>query len=658
MQKLNLLSKLAGNRPPMSRPLPTPSPIPAEYPSEERPWVNQRATPQQLQEWGVNPDDFMVGGGRMNFAAGGAKPIAGGSGSTIQAGSSAAASATPTVKPKIKLPVAGGVQKAGSLLREMLKAAYTSLNGEWGRPTGVRQQRENPYQTMEARRERAGQMANHIQQTYTAPPPIGTQDNMPSMPKAPSPFLRDKEYGEASRASDYVMQLRNARQQADIAQGFNANPQALRQVNQSYQTQGHSPQAQQAYGNMTQGANRAANYVQAKQQLLQKNPNLANADHADNKEFISSLKSTYGDNYKQHMENNPQELMKHYDKFTATQAQNAESRRAATREALPYGAPLSASEAANPVPPPKVIPVGSTMPPMDRSRVNHDGLWKYDTLGSPARLNVNGEQITDQHAVDNQEVRNSSAPQPVAAGTDPDFVPDENNQGDPNYGKPPAPASNNVAAPAQPPASNFQPIKSTAFSTPAKLDIGTGGGAPTQPNINVPAPHPIQPSKTASHEDYEQIWQGVFDQLRKEGANEDFLMGMMKEAFDLNGFVQPIANAIKPVGDYLKGLSNPTDITGEPTNRHQIIPNVDNRLLGGILGAGGGLGLANLLGMDEGAGKFIFPAIGGLLGSGGLSSAMNHWKDQPGFGHNKVPLLTASQYRANPLVDASSAVKN
>ena len=162
MQKLNLLSKLAGNRPPMSRPLPTPSPIPAEYPSEERPWVNQRATPQQLQEWGVNPDDFMVGGGRMNFAAGGAKPIAGGSGSTIQAGSSAAASATPTVKPKIKLPVAGGVQKAGSLLREMLKAAYTSLNGEWGRPTGVRQQRENPYQTMEARRERAGQMA-HLQ---------------------------------------------------------------------------------------------------------------------------------------------------------------------------------------------------------------------------------------------------------------------------------------------------------------------------------------------------------------------------------------------------------------------------------------------------------------------------------------------------------------
>lgn len=424
-------------------------------------------------------------------------------------------------------------------MREMLKEAYANnLAGsdqrgqmsEWGRPTGVRPDRQNPYQTMEARSARAGQMANRIQQTYTPPPPIGTQDNMPSMPKAPSPFLRDKEYDEATKANEYVSQLRNARLHADVAGGFNDNPQALQQVNRSYQTQSHNPQAQQAYGTMTQGANRAADYTQAKQTLLQKNPNLANADHVDNKEFISSLKSTYGDNYRQQMENNPQELLRHHDKYTASRA---------------------------------------TQP----------------------------------------------------------------------------------AAPAQPIKNNPQEL--------LRQDDKYAASRATQPAPSAElVQQSIQPNKTASHEDYEQVWQGVFDQLRKEGANEDFLLGMMKEAFDLNGFVQPIAKAIKPVGDYLKGLSSPTDITGELTNRHQIIPNVDNRLLGGILGAGGGLGLANLLGMNEGAGKLIFPALGGFLGSGGLSSAMNHWKDQPGFGHNKVPLLTASQYRANPLVDASSAVKN
>jgi hypothetical protein len=538
------------------------------------------------------------------------------------------------------------------LLREMLKEAYVDLNGNWGRPTGVRPQRENPYQTLQARQERAAQMADHIRQTHTPQAPIGAQDNMPSIPKAPSPFLKDKEYDEATKANEYVNQLRNARQQADIAQGFNANPQALRQVNQSYQTQGYAPEVNQAYGNMTRGTNRAADYVQAKQQLLQKNPNLADANHRDNQEFISSLKSMYGDNYRQHMENNPAELMKHYDRFAATQAQDAEAQRNATRESLPYGAPLSPQEAANPVPPPKVIPTGSTMPPMDMSRINPEQAPRINPLSSPATLGVDGKQKTDQDAVNNLEVKKPAPAQPVAAtsgaGAPSDFEPDEYNQGDPRYSSPVQPAASKVV--------------STAFDTPIKLNIGTGGGEAPQPNLNVPkpipanttsAPQPVQPNKTASHEDYELIWQGVFDQLRKEGANEDFLEGMMKEAFDLGGFVQPIAKAIKPAGDYLKGLSSPTDITGELTNRHQIIPNVDNRLLGGILGAGGGLGLANLLGMDEGAGKFIFPAIGGLLGSGGLSSAMNHWKDQPGFGHNKVPLLTGAHNKLHPLVEVS-----
>lgn len=483
----------------------------------------------------------------------------------------------------------------------MLKEAYANnLAGsdqrgqmsDWGRSTGVRPDRQNPYQTMEARRERAGQMADHIRQTYTPPPPIGTQDNMPSMPKAPSPFLRDlrdKEYDEAVNANQYVSQLRNARQQADVAGDFNDNPQALQQVNQSYQTQGHSPQAQQAYGNMTQGTNRAADYVQAKQTLLQRNPNLANADHRDNKEFISSLKSTYGDNYRQQMENNPQELLRHHDKYTASRA----------------------------------TPAAPATPP---------------------------QRLTYKEQY-NKESPDPGLPQegPATPAVNPSIV---------NI-----PAATTTSTQ---PANNFPPVKSTAFSTPVKLNIGTGGGAPAQSNINVPAPSPtnttsapqsIQLNKTASHEDYEQIWQGVFDQLRKEGANEDFLLGMMKEAFDLNGFVQPIANAIKPMAhaasSYLKGLSSPTDTTGELTDRHQVIPNVDNRLLGGILGAGGGLGLANLLGMDEGAGKFIFPAIGGLLGSGGLSSAMNHWKDQPGFGHNKVPMLTSAHNKAHPLVDVS-----
>jgi len=452
-------------------------------------------------------------------------------------------------------------------------------------------------------------MANHIRQTYTPQAPIGTQDNMPSIPKAPSPFLKDQQYDEATKANEYVNQLRNARQQADVAQGFNANPQALRQVNQSYQTQGYAPEVNQAYGNMTRGTNRAADYVQAKQQLLQKNPNLADANHKDNQEFISSLKSTYGDNYRQHMENDPAGLMKHYDRF------------AANRNAAP----------AQPAAPTQSAPVAPQGNPYNSNQSPDPGLPHEQSAPAPPNIQISPTNL-------------ASSPTP----TNPYDSSNGDDHGLPHEQPAPAPTTPKVV--------------STAFNTPIKLNIGTGGGEAPQPNLNVPkpipanttsAPQPVQPNKTASYEDYELIWQGVFDQLRKEGANEDFLEGMMKEAFDLGGFVQPIAKAIKPVGDYLKELSSPTDITGELTNRHQIIPNVDNRLLGGILGAGGGLGLANLLGMDEGAGKFIFPAIGGLLGSGGLSSAMNHWKDQPGFGHNKVPLLTGAHNKAHPLVEVS-----
>lgn len=65
-------------------------------------------------------------------------------------------------------------------------------------------------------------------------------------------------------------------------------------------------------GGQQQPNQNMAGYDQAKANLLKMNPNLGVAGHADNTNFINSLKASYGDNYREHLQQNPQLLAQHY----------------------------------------------------------------------------------------------------------------------------------------------------------------------------------------------------------------------------------------------------------------------------------------------------------------------------------------------------------
>jgi hypothetical protein len=146
---------------------------------------------------------------------------------------------------------------------------------------------------------------------------------------------------------------------------------------------------------------------------------------------------------------------------------------------------------------------------------------------------------------------------------------------------------------------------------------------------------PVVPLGKAAHElDY---FAGLFDQLRKEGANEDFIQGMMKEAVDFNASFKPYTEGVKN----FFSLDGGTDSTGLPMDRHNILPFMSNRHLGALGGVIGGKMLADSAGLD-GASSYILPALGMLGGYNGLPRLMNHYKDAPGTGvHSVHPLVKA-----------------
>lgn len=84
-----------------------------------------------------------------------------------------------------------------------------------------------------------------------------------------------------------------------------------------------------------------AGYEQAKSDLLKMNPNLGIAGHADNTNFINSLKSSYGDNYREHLQQNPQLLAQHY---SSMQPQNT-SQSVTSGAANPNPSPTPATPA-------------------------------------------------------------------------------------------------------------------------------------------------------------------------------------------------------------------------------------------------------------------------------------------------------------------------
>ena len=147
------------------------------------------------------------------------------------------------------------------------------------------------------------------------------------------------------------------------------------------------------------------------------------------------------------------------------------------------------------------------------------------------------------------------------------------------------------------------------------------------------------------------VWEGLLAQLVKEGANEDFIAGMLKEAESPEWLGKAMAS-FGPAADKIKhllGELNPEDSSGLHIDRNRIVPAMSNRLLGGLGGALAGGIAAHQLALDKGMGKYLMPLAGGLAAGGYLPGFMNHWKDAHGEGLNSINSGVADFNKANPL---------
>jgi hypothetical protein len=102
---------------------------------------------------------------------------------------------------------------------------------------------------------------------------------------------------------------------------------------------------------------------------------------------------------------------------------------------------------------------------------------------------------------------------------------------------------------------------------------------------------------------------GFIDMLEKEGANEDFILGFLKEA--------------------------ELTYTDLPEDRHRILPFMNNQMTGAI----GGAMLGNLVGNEldlDGVPGMLLPIMGAYAGYSHLPSLMNKFKDPAGQGANAI----------------------
>ena len=145
-----------------------------------------------------------------------------------------------------------------------------------------------------------------------------------------------------------------------------------------------------------------------------------------------------------------------------------------------YGAPLSAEEQANPVPPPKAVSTSSTMPPVDSSRVNPDPMRTTipNTFAGGRALGLDGSFVnTDQAALDQEQVRAKNA---VPKSSPPTAAPPIQ-----------APETPAVAQPSQTPeapAVNAAPSKIMALAAPAASTMPDFRNAPEQESSKTPDP--------------------------------------------------------------------------------------------------------------------------------------------------------------------------
>ena len=215
----------------------------------------------------------------------------------------------------------------------------------------------------------------------------------------------------------------------------------------------------------------------------------------------------------------------------------------------------------------------------------------------------------------------------------------------------------------------------------------------------------------AAQEEAQCVWAGIEDTLRKEGADEDFIEGIKKEAWirqTMGAMGTGIKNALPVIGKALgrgveHGLTasalgglvggvpgalaggafgglggslgygkatllaggglaggamlannllwdSGKDITGNPANRNRALPFVPNKVTGAAGGAMLGGMLANELGMS-GPAAWLMPVLGGLGGYHHLPNLMDKWKDPYGYGANAISSGAASMNRSMPLVN-------
>jgi hypothetical protein len=126
-------------------------------------------------------------------------------------------------------------------------------------------------------------------------------------------------------------------------------------------------------------------------------------------------------------------------------------------------------------------------------------------------------------------------------------------------------------------------------------------------------------------------WAGFFEELAKQGANEDFILGMMKEAEESE--------------DHSRAA---LDSTGLPMDRHRIVPFMSNNLTGSMAGGLAGGAVSSELGLGS-LGSMILPALGALAGHHYLPHLMNRWKDSEGTGLNRISPIAANYNSQQPL---------
>ena len=135
----------------------------------------------------------------------------------------------------------------------------------------------------------------------------------------------------------------------------------------------------------------------------------------------------------------------------------------------------------------------------------------------------------------------------------------------------------------------------------------------------------------------ELVWEGLKFSLEKSGANEDFVLGILKEAEEASP-VNLAPPAVQPPR---------LDDTGLPADRHRVLPFMGNNLLG----AAGGALLGSLVGNEmglEGPASWLAPVLGGVAGHQYFPHMLNRWKDSYGEGVNKINEGAASFNNLRP----------